>query len=213
MPTPRDTLTAITGNTRKEQLENCFLNMRTVVDMFQEAVEKIRTNSDYSESYKESQITGIQEDFSGIVQTIHDNAINVIHTADRELHEKWTAGSAGRLTDQAYQAGLSNTITMLNMGTIDAGSFPAVMEMYKDDINAVNTIRAIVRKYDDDSRKEFMKHIPGNPRKRTEQALKQLEYEVDNMINQNQMNGHNFSSRFPLVRHYYMQTLNDDLSA
>ena len=200
--------------TRKEELMKVFEDMKDIINVYQQEVEKIRNNSDYSESFKESKIADLRESWGRPrVKEYHDKAIQIIADAQTALETKWTAGTAGKLTDAGYQTGLANVLQMLQMNAIPAVGFADLVEVYKDDMNALNAFRAVVDLYEDHRKKEYLSLIPHDPREATHQLLNQARNEIDTMISMEQLNSHNFAMGFGLRKRFIYDTLNDDLSA
>ena len=200
--------------TRKEELMQIFEDMKEIVTNFQTEIQKIRNNSNYSTAYKEKKINELRDDWAAPkVQELRNRAIDLITSAQTALEQKWTAGTAGRLDDAGYQTGLANVLQMLNLNAIPAAGLPAVIEVYKDDANALNAIRAIVDGYEEHRKMEYLKLIPHDPRTATKQILDQVIREIDTMLNMNQLYTHNFAMGFGLRKKYIYDSLNDDLSA
>lgn len=200
--------------TKKEELMKVFDDVKDIVRNFQTEVEKIRNNSDYSQSYKDRKISELREEWARPkITELHNKALALIASAESALEKKWTAGAVGRLSDAGYQTGLANILQMLKLDAIPAAGLPAILEVYKDDLNAVNAIRAIVEGYEEHRKKEYLPLIPHDPRTATGAVLKQVKVEIDSLINMEQLNAYNFAMGFGLRKKYIYDSLNDDLSA
>lgn len=200
--------------TKKEQLMQIFTDMKDIVNNFQTEVKKIRNNPNYSTAYKDQKVTDLRDEWAAPrVMELRNRAIELIAAAKRDLETKWTAGTAGKLSDAGYQTGLANVLQMLRLNAIPAAGLPAVIEVYKDDANAINAIRAIVDGYEEHRKKEFLPLIPHDPRTATGKILDQVVVEIDTMLNMNQLYSDNFAMGFGLRKKYIYEALNDDLSA
>lgn len=200
--------------TKKEQLMQIFADMKEIVTNFQTEVQKIRNNSNYSTAYKDKKIADLRDEWAAPrVNELRNKAVELIVAAKRDLETKWTAGTAGKLSDAGYQTGLANVLQMLRLNAIPAAGLPAVIEVYKDDANAINAIRAIVDGYEEHRKKEFLPLIPHDPRTATGKILDQVVVEIDTMLNMNQLYSDNFAMGFGLRKKYIYDALNDDLSA
>lgn len=197
--------------TKKEQLMQIFTDMKDIVNNFQTEVKKIRDNPNYSTAYKDKKVTDLRDEWAAPrVMELRNRAIELIAAAKRDLETKWTAG---KLSDAGYQTGLANVLQMLRLNAIPAAGLPAVIEVYKDDANAINAIRAIVDGYEEHRKKEFLPLIPHDPRTATGKILDQVVVEIDTMLNMNQLYSDNFAMGFGLRKKYIYEALNDDLSA
>ncbi|WP_415338257.1 hypothetical protein, partial [Clostridium perfringens] len=139
---------------------------------------------------------------------IHDNAMNLINGAIEDLQNKWKANSTGRLSDTRYQVGLANTISMIEKGVItDSEDFKNIIEVYKDDYNALATIRTLI----DSDKVDLLTLIPKDNREYIKKSLNNLKNNIDNYISQYQIES-DMSLIFNGMIDFIENRLRDDLS-
>lgn len=199
--------------TKKEELLKVFQDVKDVVNVFQQEVEKIKNNSILSESGRDQKIKELQDEWlKPRIQEYHDQAVKVIESARAAAEKSWTDGGAGKLTDAGYQTGLANVLQMLSLKAIPAAGFSDVIEVYKDDLNALNAIRAIVDGYEEHLKVQYLPSIPHDTRVNSRKAWKQLIPEIDSMINMELLNSHNAGMGFEVRKKYLFDELGDDLT-
>lgn len=167
---------------KKADLIKLFGEFKDRYNSLQAKINEIRQSDSYTDIGKEQAINKLMEEFKPTVQLYHDKAIETIDTGLTALMNKWKANSAGRLSDAGYQLGLSNVLKMLEAGAIrDQDDMKNIIDTYKDDFNAMATIKNLVSKYD--QAMEFAGIIPRDTREYNKQLLEQLRNNVDLHIN------------------------------
>lgn len=130
---------------KKSELIRLMRNYTKDYTNFNQSKENVKQNNDLSEEYKEKLINEATDISSSKAQSYHDKCVNLINSAIDNLREKWRKNSTGRLSDGGYQAGLSNAIKMLEMGTIrKKEDIQNIINTYADDYNALATINKVL---------------------------------------------------------------------
>ncbi len=154
-----------------------YMNKQTKIN---DEVTSINQNSELTAEGKEIRISKLVESFSGTAQNTHDKAIAIVDSAIKSLQDKWKANSTGKLSDSNYQIGLANTIKMIETGAITKlEDFKNIIDIYKDDYNALATIRNLVRT----DRPDLLMAIPVDNREYNLKLLNDLRNNIDNNIN------------------------------
>lgn len=154
-----------------------YMNKQTKIN---DEVTSINQNSELTPEGKEIRINKLVESFSSTAQNTHDKAIEIIDSAIKSLQDKWKANSTGKLSDSNYQIGLANTIKMIETGAITKlEDFKNIIDIYKDDYNALATIRNLVRT----DRPDLLMAIPVDNREYNLKLLNDLRNNIDNNIN------------------------------
>lgn len=134
--------------------------------------------------------------------------MNLINGSIEDLQNKWKANSTGRLSDTGYQVGLANTISMIEKGVItDSEDFKNIIEVYKDDYNALATIRTLI----DSERIDLLTLIPKDNREYIKKSLNNLKNNIDNYISQYQIQN-DMNLIFSGMIDFIENRLRDDLS-
>lgn len=197
----------------KQDLLRVYDQMKILVDGFQNRVRDIRSDTDLTETGKENAIRELIRSKESQIDALHSEAREIVGNALVSIRAAWKAGSVGRLKDGAYQAGLSNALKMVEVRAVDIMSFPELIEVYQDDVNALAAFRNIISSsYPEDMRREYMKLIPGDTRRNTEQTLEQIRSDIDAYISRNALQAHNIGMAFAISRKYMYDILNDDLT-
>ena len=197
----------------KQKLLAVFDRMKALIDAFQDAVKKIQTNTDLTQEARDRKIRELTEANAATVQELHEEAVKILEAALAALQAKWKAGSAGRLTDAAYQAGLANALKMIEVGAVDVVGFPDLISVYAEDANVLQAIRRIIEKnYPEEERRRFLALVPVDTRAQTLKRLEQVRRDIDNYLNIAALNSHNFALRWALSDKYVYDGLKDDLS-
>ncbi|MDK0920058.1 hypothetical protein P5F52_14950 [Clostridium perfringens] len=154
-----------------------YMNKQTKIN---DEVTSINQNSELTPEGKEIRINKLVDSFSGTVQNTHEKAIEIIDSAINSLEDTWRANSTGKLSDSNYQIGLANTIKMIETGAITKlEDFKNIIEVYKDDYNALATISGLVRT----DRQDLLMAIPVDNREYNLKLLNDLRNNIDNNIN------------------------------
>ncbi|CUP24593.1 Uncharacterised protein [Clostridium baratii] len=154
-----------------------YMNKQTKIS---DEVTSINKNNELTPEGKEIRINKLVDSFSGTAQNTHDKVIEIIDSAIKGLQDKWKANSAGMLLDSNYQIGLANAIKMIETGAItNLEDFKNIIEVYKDDYNALATISNLVRA----DRPDLLMSIPVDNREYNLKLLNDLRNNIDNNIN------------------------------
>ena len=168
---------------KKTELINVFKTYNNKNVDILEKIAAINNSNDFTPAGAEKKINDITSNFESVATQYHDKAISIIDGGLKALEDKWRANSAGRLSDSNYQIGLANTIKMIEAGAItDQEDFKNIIDVYKDDYNALATIRNIL-KSDDIKYIELAMLIPKDNRENNKRLLNQLRNNIDININ------------------------------
>ncbi|MDF2951741.1 MAG: hypothetical protein K0S18_1324 [Anaerocolumna sp.] len=182
---------------KKAELIKIFQEFKDRYNAVQARVTEVRQSDAYTVTGKEQSIGKIMEEFKPTVQLYHDKAIAAIDTGLAALMEKWKANSAGRLADAGYQIGLGNVIKMVEAGAInDRDDMQNIIDTYKDDYNAMATIKNILPK--SEQTMEFAGLIPVDNREYNKKLLGELRNNVDLHMNPS-MAEMGFNTGYPLL--------------
>jgi len=198
---------------KKQALLAVFDRMKALIDAYQDEVGKIKTNTDLTQEARDRKIRELMEQKAPTIQALHEEAVKILEDAQASLQDKWKAGSADRLTDAAYQAGISNALKMIEVGAVDVVGFPDLINVYAEDANVLRAIRLIIEKnYPEELRRRFLELIPADTRTNTLNRLQQVRRDIDDYLNVSALNSHNFGMRWALSARYVYDGLKDDLS-
>lgn len=193
---------------KKSQLLSLIKSYKDSQNNVYESILEVNKNSELTPQGKEKRINEIVEQFTPKVINIHDNVMNLINGAIEDLQKKWKANSSGRLSDTGYQVGLANTISMIEKGVItDSEDFKNIIEVYKDDYNALATIRTLINS----ERVDLLTLIPKDNREYIKKSLNNLKNNIDNYISQYQIEN-DMSLIFNGMIDFIENRLRDDLS-
>lgn len=193
---------------KKSQLLSLIKNYKDSQNKVYESILEVNKNSEFTPQGKEKRINELVEQFTPNVINIHDNAMNLINGAIEDLQKKWKANSTGRLSDTGYQIGLANTISMIEKGVItDSEDFKNIIEVYKDDYNALATIRTLITS----DKVDLLMLIPKDNREYIKKSLNDLKNNIDNYISQYQIEN-DMNLVFNGMINFIENRLRDDLS-
>jgi len=168
---------------KKTELINVFKTYNNKNVDILEKIAAINNSNDFTPAGAEKKINDIISTFQVVATQYHDNAISIIDSGLKALEDKWKANSAGRLSDSNYQIGLANTIKMIEAGAItDPEDFKNIIDVYKDDYNALAMIKNLL-KSDDPKYIELAMLIPKDNREYNKKLLNDLRNNVDININ------------------------------
>lgn len=167
---------------RKSELINGMRNYQARQEEFKEKITSISRSLDFTPVGAAQRIEELSKPFEEVAVKSHDKVVSIIDGGLKALEDKWRANSTGKLKDSAYQIGLANTIKMIEAGAItDKEDFKNIIEVYKDDYNALSTIRNILGT--DTSEIELKMMIPNDSRAYNKKLLNDLRKNVDAYIN------------------------------
>ncbi|XZI42094.1 hypothetical protein ACSXEP_15290 [Clostridium perfringens] len=193
---------------KKSQLLSLIKSYKDSQNKVYESIVEVNKNNELTLQGKEKRINEIVEQFTSKAINIHDNAMNLISGAIEDLQNKWRANSTGRLSDTGYQVGLANTISRIEKGVItDSEDFKNIIEVYKDDYNALATIRTLI----DSDKVDLLTLIPKDNREYIKKSLNDLKNNIDNYISQYQIQN-DMNLVFNGMINFIENRLRDDLS-
>lgn len=167
---------------RKSELINGMRNYKARQEEFKEKITAISRSLDFTPVGAAQRIEELSKPFEEVAVKSHDKVVSIIDGGLKALEDKWKANSAGRLKDSAYQIGLANAIKMIEAGAItDKEDFKNIIEVYKDDYNALSTIRNILGTDTNDIELKMM--VPKDSRAYNKKLLNDLRKNVDGYIN------------------------------
>ena len=191
---------------KKTNLINIFKEYNTKHENILSRINEIKTSTDFTPTGAEKTVNEIISKFESTATQYHDKAVSLIDEGLKGLYDKWKAGSSGKLSDSNYQIGLANTIKMIEVGAItEVEDFKNIIEVYKDDFNAVATIRNLL-KSDNPKYIELSMLIPKDNREYNKKILNDLRNNVDVNINP-----HTISNYTSMALDGMIQFVNDRL--
>lgn len=195
---------------KKSELVNVIESYREKQEVFKNKITEISETKELTPIGKEKRINELAAQFESVAQNAHDKAIQILDSGIEALEKKWRDNSTGKLKDSNYQIGLANTIKMIETGAIsDKEDFKNIIEVYKDDYNALATIKNLLGT--DKDKLELHTLIPKDNRQYNKKALNDLRNNIENNINP-------FNTKYSLTMalvgmiHFINVRLKDDLS-
>ncbi|MDB2160469.1 hypothetical protein PMX22_11695 [Clostridium butyricum] len=196
---------------KKTDLINIFRTYNSKYEDILKKINGIKTNIDITPIGAQKQINEIISKFETIATQYHDKAVSIIDDGVKALENKWKANSTGKLLDSNYQIGLANTIKMLEAGAItDKNDFKNIVDVYKDDYNALAIIRNLL-KSDDPKYIEISILIPKDNRDYNKKILNDLRNNVDAHINPYTINNELSSMALRGMIQFVTDRLNNNL--
>lgn len=166
----------------KRNLLNVIEDYKRKQEEFRSKVSGILENTDLSQYGVEKRVNEMTASFEVVAKNAHDKAIEILDKGIGVLESKWRANSTGKLLDSNYQIGLANTIKMIEIGAIvNKEDFKNIIEAYKNDFNALATIRNILG--NDKDKLELLMLIPLDNREYNLKQLNSLKKNIENSIN------------------------------
>lgn len=167
---------------KKSELVNVIESYREKQEVFKNKITEISETKELTPIGKEKRINELSAQFESVAQNAHDKAIQILDSGIEALEKKWRDNSTGKLKDSNYQIGLANTIKMIETGAIiDKEDFKNIIEVYKDDYNALATIKNLLGT--DKDKLELHTLIPKDNRQYNKKALNDLRNNIENNIN------------------------------
>lgn len=164
---------------KKTELIKVFKDYKGKYEILQGEVQKVNQNTELTPEGRENAISRLLEYFNSVVTSHHDKAVDIIDKGMVALTETWKNNTTGKLTDSGYQAGLSNVLKMLELGTIQSTEdLQNIVNTYKDDFNAVAAIENMIK-----AKGIIGVTFPVDNREKNRQLLNQLRGNVDLYIN------------------------------
>ena len=167
---------------KKSELVNVIESYREKQEVFKNKITEISETKELTPIGKEKRINELAAQFESVAQNAHDKAIQILDSGIEALEKKWRDNSTGKLKDSNYQIGLANTIKMIETGAnSDKEDFKNIIEVYKDDYNALATIKNLLGT--DKDKLELHTLIPKDNRQYNKKALNDLRNNIENNIN------------------------------
>lgn len=167
---------------KKTELIKVFKDYKTKYDAVQVKKGEIDKSTLYTPEGRAEVVEKLLTDFAPTVQMYHDKAVEIIDTGLVALAEKWKKSSVGKLMDSGYQAGLSNVIKMLELGTVQKkDDLQNIIDTYAGDFNALAVIKKVLKNSGNKVLQDVV--MPEDNREKNKQLLAQLRGNVDRNIN------------------------------
>lgn len=167
---------------KKSELVNVIESYREKQEVFKNKITEISETKELTPIGKEKRINELAAQFESVAQNAHDKAIQILDSGIEALEKKWRDNSTGKLKDSSYQIGLANTIKMIEAGAItNREDFKNIIEVYKDDYNALATISNLLGTGVDKLGLHML--IPKDNREYNKKALNDLRNNIENNIN------------------------------
>lgn len=167
---------------KKRELLNVIESYKGKQESFTSKVNEILKSGDLTQEGAERRINELAGPFEIIAENSNIRAIGILNDGIEALEKKWRDNSTGKLTDSSYQIGLANTIKMIETGAItNQEDFKNIIEVYKDDYNALATIRNLLGT--DKDKLGLYTLIPKDNREYNKKALNDLRNNIENNIN------------------------------
>jgi len=167
---------------KKSELVNIIEGYKGKQESFASKVNEILKNGDLTQEGAEKRINELVGPFEVVAQNAHDKAIQILDSGIEALEKRWRDNSTGKLKDSNYQIGLANTIKMIETGAItNKEDFKNIIEVYKDDYNALATIKNLLGT--DKDKLDLYTLIPKDNREYNKKALSDLRNNIESYIN------------------------------
>lgn len=167
---------------KKSELINIIERYKRQQELFKSKVTEIESRQYLMQEGKEIEIEKIATPFTEVAQNAQNRALEILNSGIEALEKKWRDNSAGKLTDSNYQIGLANTIKMIETGAItNQEDFKNIIEVYKDDYNALATISNLLGT--DKDKLVLYTLIPKDNREYNKKALNNLRNNIQSYIN------------------------------
>ena len=167
---------------KKIELLNVIESYKGNQEVFKNRITEIVENTDLTQEGAEKRINELAGPFEVIAEGANTKAIQILNDGIEALEKKWRDNSIGKLTDSNYQIGLANTIKMIEAGAItNREDFKNIIEVYKDDYNALATIKNLLGT--DKDKLELYTLIPKDNREYNKKALNDLRNNIESYIN------------------------------
>lgn len=164
---------------RKSELINVIKGYKEKHEQFKSKVDGLQGSTELTPEGIRKRVNEMAASFEVIAQSSHDKALEILDKGMEELESKWRKNSVGKLSDLNYQIGLANTIKMIETGAItDKEDFKNIIEVYKDDYNALATIGKLVA-----SNIELSAELPKDNRQYNKKVLNDLRSNIEKYIN------------------------------
>lgn len=179
---------------RKQELTNILKEYQRRYTELLKQVTEVRESSAYTPAGREQAINKLADGFSPIAARCHDNAAGLVDTALAAMSEKWKKGNAKRIQDAGYQAGLANTIKMLELGAVrEREDVQGIIDSFSGDFNALSVIRKILENSNDEELVTYASMVPKDNREYCRRLLGQLRNNIDSRINMQTVRDNLFS--------------------
>jgi len=164
---------------RKSELINVIKGYKEKHEQFKSKVDGLQGSTELTPEGIRKRVNEMAASFEVIAQSSHDKALEILDKGMEELESKWRKNSVGKLSDLNYQIGLANTIKMIETGAItEKEDFKNIIEVYKDDYNALATIGKLVS-----TNIELSAELPKDNRQYNKKVLNDLRSNIEKYIN------------------------------
>ncbi|MDB1956609.1 hypothetical protein PMY38_07720 [Clostridium tertium] len=167
---------------KKRELLTIIEDYKVKQEAFKNKITEISKIEELTSIGIEKRINELAAPFEVIAQNAHNRAIQILDSGIETLEKKWRDNSTGKLKDSNYQIGLANTIKMIETRAINnKEDFKNIVEVYKDDYNALATIKNLLGT--DKDKLELYTLIPKDNREYNKKALNDLRNNIESYIN------------------------------
>ena len=196
----------------KKRLFEIFSKITALVNDYKEKARRIREDVELTPDGRKKRIDALKGSSLKQIEELREQALKVLAEARDKLQKDFVASGAV-LKDPGYQAGLMNVLKMLELHAVNpVFDFPVIIETYKGDQSAINAIKAICMKYDENHIDAFMKQIPADTRQITLNLYDQIEKDINQLASEKSLAENvNVSLNRSLQENYLYSKLNDDL--
>lgn len=164
---------------KKSELINVIKGYKEKHEQFKSKVDGLQGSTELTPEGIGKRVNEMAASFEVMAQSSHDKALEILDKGMEELENKWRKNSIGKLSDLNYQIGLANTIKMIESGAItDKEDFKNIIEVYKDDYNALATIGKLVA-----SNIELSAELPKDNRQYNKKVLNDLRSNIEKYFN------------------------------
>lgn len=169
---------------RKSELINLLEGYKKQYAVLQKQAAETRSSTAYTEEGRSQRIAKLVDGFTSTVEQCHDKAVERVETALAGMSEKWRKGSTGKIQDAGYQAGLANTIKMLEMGAVrEKEDIQNIIDSFEGDFNALAVIKKVLEQSSDEALAALAVLVPKDNREYSRRLLGQLKTNMDRHIN------------------------------
>lgn len=168
---------------RKSELINLLEGYKKQYAALQKQVAETRSSTAYTEEGRSQRIAKLVDGFASTAEQCHDRAAGLVEAALAAMSEKWRQGSTGKIQDAGYQAGLANTIKMLEMGAVrEKEDIQNIIDSFTGDFNALAVIRKVLERSSDEELAALAALVPKDNREYSRRLLGQLKTNMDRDI-------------------------------
>lgn len=169
---------------KKTELLQAIQGFKSFYEALEKEIKGKRQSGLYTSIGLESEIKRLLANASSSILAANEKMNQIIDSGLKRLEDTWKGTTAGKLCDGGYQAGLSNVLKMLEMGVVtEQRDIQAIIDVYREDYNALAAIRAILLQSTQEAVKYFASLVPKDMREDNRRLLGQLKNNVDSYVN------------------------------